>query len=229
MKIDRFLLPFLLLCFFAFVTYSLAANTDDQQKSSQKKSVVVHCFDGDTVKLMDRSVVRIAGIDCPELAHESTREQFFARDAQKILEEAVKGQKVTLVFVGTQTKDRYGRILADLVLEDGQSVAALMIEKGAAFAYPFKNLYPEFQETLLEKQKEAIGKRQGMWEELLTSSIATQNYVGNQESMRFFPDDCPKANTIKPRNRVYFGTVMDAFLAGFAPSRVCPFWPNVRE
>lgn len=31
---------------------------------------------------------------------------------------------------------------------------------------------------------------------------------------------------MKPRNRIHFGTLMDAFMAGYAPARVCPFWPE---
>ncbi|MBO4369571.1 MAG: thermonuclease family protein [Desulfovibrio sp.] len=191
-------------------------------------AVVARCFDGDTVKLMDRRVVRLGGIDTPELAHGNLYEQFYARKAQKLLENLVSGKKVTLIEVSVNSKDNYGRIIADLMLEDGRSVSDTMVRQGAAFFYPHKDLLPDLQERLRSLQREAIEERAGLWAELLEHPIAGQNYIGNRDSLRFFPADCPQAQSIKPRKRVYFGTLMDAFLAGFAPSRVCPFWPRAQ-
>lgn len=187
--------------------------------------VVAFCFDGDTVKLTDRRIIRIAGIDAPEMGRDNGRPQYYAREAKKILSDRVRGQKVRLFMVGTG-KDRYGRTVADVRLTDGQSLSDIMIGEGAAFFYPHKDLLPELQERLLALQKTAIQERRGMWEQLLTLPLARQNFIGNRASMRFFPATCQNAQHIKPRNRLYFGTLMDAFLAGFAPARVCPFWPE---
>ncbi|MCR5815215.1 MAG: thermonuclease family protein [Desulfovibrio sp.] len=223
MKINRpFVWAALGLCLF------LLCHIPTQAQELPTTCAVARCFDGDTVKLTDRRVVRLAGIDSPELAHEKIREQFYAKSAQKELERLVAGHKLTLGQASVNSKDRFGRIVADLLLEDGQSVSELMVRHGAAFYYPHKDLLPDLQERLLEEQKAAIETRQGMWEELLASPVAKQNYIGNRDSLRFFPNDCPQAQKIKPRNRVYFETLMDAFLAGFAPARVCLFWPDAR-
>ncbi|MCR4666368.1 MAG: thermonuclease family protein [Desulfovibrio sp.] len=196
--------------------------------AEENRATVARCFDGDTVKLMDRRVVRLAGIDTPELAHGETAEQFYARQSKKDLEGLVAGQKVLLEEASVGEKDRYGRIISDLRLPDGQSVSDLMVRQGSAYFYPHGDLLPALQERLLKLQREAINERAGLWEELLRSPVAAENYIGNRESLRFFPLDCAHAQKIKPRNRVYFGTLMDAFLAGFAPARVCPFWPKAR-
>ncbi len=45
--------------------------------------IVVHCFDGDTVKLMDRRIIRLAGIDAPELGKQGRKPQFYARKAKE--------------------------------------------------------------------------------------------------------------------------------------------------
>ncbi|MDE5879487.1 MAG: nuclease, partial [Desulfovibrio sp.] len=74
----------------------------------------------------------------------------------------------------------------------------------------------------------AIHERRGLWAHLLELPLAQETYVGNRGSLRFFPVKCPEARHIKPRNRVHFGTLMDAFLAGYAPARVCVFWPEAR-
>lgn len=226
MKAKLLLSSFSACCAAFFAVLFLFVSVLRTQAEEAQVATVARCFDGDTVKLMDRRIVRLAGIDSPELAHEQTREQFYARTAQQELTRLVAGHKVVLTQASVAPKDRYGRIIADLTLEDGQSVSDLMISRGAAFFYPHKDLLPELQERLLELQKVAIENRAGFWEELLSGPAGQKNYVGNRDSLRFFPADCPQADKIKPRHRVYFGTLMDAFLAGFAPARVCVFWPN---
>lgn len=187
--------------------------------------IVARCFDGDTVKLADRRVVRLAGIDSPELSHKGSQAQYYSRNSRQALESMVKGKKVHLDFPGVNSRDRYGRLVADARMPDGSSANERMVEQGAAFFYPHPDLNPEFQERLLKLQREAIHERRGMWEHILSLPIAKNNYIGNRASLRFFPASCPDAQRIKPRNRVNFGTLMDAFMAGYAPARVCVFWP----
>jgi len=187
---------------------------------------VAHNFDGDTLKLTDRRVVRLAGIDTPEMGGKDALPQYYARESRALLAQLTKGQKVILHAAGESRKDRYGRITAEVLLEDGQSLNEIMLTEGAAFFYPHKEQDQELQERLLALQQKAISERRGMWAHVLSQPVALQTYMGNRNSLRFFPSDCAEAQNIKPRNRVYFGTLMDAFLAGYAPARVCPFWPE---
>lgn len=190
------------------------------------EGTVVYCFDGDTLKLNDRRIVRLAGIDAPEKAHEDQPAQYYSRQARQLLESLARGKQVRLEFPGTETKDRYGRLIADVILPDGQSLNDLMVSQGAASFYPHQNLGPQFQERLRELQANAILERRGMWEYILELPLANENYIGNRASLRFFPENCPTSQRIKPRNRENFGTLMDAYLAGYAPARICPFWPE---
>lgn len=198
-----------------------AAVRAEQEPLPQPEGVVARCFDGDTLKLTDRRVVRLAGIDTPETGRDNSKPQYYAREARQELDALAKGQKAA----GVKSKDRYGRIVADVRLEDGRSLSDLMIERGAAFYYPHQDQNPHLQERLRALQEQAINERRGLWAYLLSLPLAHLNYTGNRDSLRFFPADCPDAQHIKPRNRVYFGTLMDAFLAGYAPARVCQFWP----
>lgn len=191
--------------------------------------VVAHCFDGDTLKLMDRRVVRLAGIDAPEVPHGGKPAQYYARQSRQILESMCKGRRVRLALPGIKNRDQHGRLIADAFLDDGTSVTESLVERGAAFFYPHKDLGPEYQERLRELQADAIHERRGLWDHLLSLPLAREHYIGNRASLRFFPADCPEAMRIKPRNRVNFGTLMDAFLAGYAPARICVFWPDERD
>lgn len=188
--------------------------------------IVARCFDGDTLKLMDRRVVRLAGIDAPETGRIDKRPQFFSRESRRFISDLARGKKISLVFPGLKYKDNYGRLLADARLEDGSSLNEKMVESGYAFFYPHQDLTPDFQEKLKALQADAIKERRGFWNRLLSLPLANENYIGNRSTLRFFPASCPDIQHIRPRNRVHFGTLMDAFLAGYAPARVCVFWPE---
>lgn len=199
-----------------------------EPEMEQPDGTVAHCFDGDTLKLRDRRVVRLAGIDAPELGRGQTQPQYYAREAKAELERLARGRQVSLLAAGVNDHDRHGRLVADVRLTDGRSLNELMVASGAAFFYPHRDLEPELQERLREIQARAIHERRGLWAGLLSLPLAHETYVGNRASLRFFPVTCPEAQHIKPRNRIHFGTLMDAFLAGYAPARVCLFWPAAR-
>lgn len=223
-KIDKFFSALILLL--ALCYPALAFSYQSGARVSHPAGTVTHCFDGDTMKLSDRRIIRLAGIDAPEVPHGNKKAQYYSRQAKKLLEELSRGQQVELEFPGVNARDNYGRLICNVYLPDGRSLNEELLGQGAAFFYPHRDLTPDFQEKLLEIQSKAITERRGMWEKLLETPIANKPYVGNQQSMRFFPADCPEVQSIKPRNRVNFGNLMDAFLAGYAPARICPFWPE---
>ena len=190
-----------------------------------KGGVVATCFDGDTVKLTDRRVVRLAGIDTPELHNGKEKPQYYSREALEELTSIARGKAVRLIAVDDQEKDRYGRLIADVLLPDGRSLSEFMITRGAAYVYPHKGLDEHYLERLRMLQIKAIAERRGMWRHILTIPAARNTYIGNRQSHRFFSANNLIVQDIKPRNRVLFGTLMDAFTAGYAPARPSPFWP----
>lgn len=210
------------------LTLATAAGAAPAGELPNPKGKVAKCFDGDTIKLTDRRTVRLAGIDAPEMDHGKTKAQYYAREAMDQLAHLAQGKEVRLAAVDAKGKDRYGRIVADVLLPDGHSLSDAMVRNGAAFVYPHSDLNPHFLERLRKLQHEAIAARRGMWAHLLTLPAAKKTYLGNRESMRFFPTDCAEVQHIKPRNRVFFGTLMDAFMAGYAPARPCNFWPAAK-
>ena len=193
------------------------------------EATVAVCLDGDTLKLTSRRTVRLAGIDTPEMGGRKKKPQFYAREARELLNELARGQNVTLYQPATRQQDKYGRLIADICLADGRSLSALMLEAGAAFFYPHDDLDPAYQSWLKSLQADAIHERRGLWAWLLAQPVALKSYIGNRESLRFFPAASQDAQRIKPRNRVHFGTLMDAFLAGYAPARHVSPWPEAPE
>lgn len=218
---------FFLFLFFMFITCSICHAEDYScEKLTHPDGSVAFCFDGDTFKLTDRRIVRLAGIDAPELGKQGKKIQFYARQAKEELIKLARGKKIKLILHAATCRDNHGRILAEALVDGDHSINKMMIERGAAFFFPQQNLDPYFQKELLGIQAEAIKERRGLWNVLLSLPIANYNYIGNKASMRFFPESCPEVQNIKPRNRIHFGTLMDAFLSGFAPARSCTFWPD---
>lgn len=193
------------------------------------EAVVASCLDGDTLKLTSRRTVRLAGIDTPEMGGRNKKPRYYAREARELLTALSRGQDVTLYQPSDTPQDKYGRLIADVCLPDGRSLNALMLESGAAFFYPHADLDPAYQNWLKSLQTTAIHERRGMWAWILAQPLALESYTGNKESRRFFPADSPDAQRIKPRNRVHFGTLMDAFLAGYAPARHTSPWPEAAQ
>jgi micrococcal nuclease len=126
---------------------------------------VVRVVDGDTVVLsIDNKPVkfRLIGVDTPETVHPNKPVERFGREASKFTKDLLLGKKVFIEREpAANSKDRYGRDLAYLYLENGTLVNKEIILQGFGFAYlkyPF-NKMDEFKEA----QQEARSARRGLW------------------------------------------------------------------
>ena len=103
---------------------------------------VLKVYDGDTITIgfslygsLYRTQVRLLGIDTPELKGATEEERAKARAAKDALSELILGKVVLLR--NTKTKDKYGRLLADLMLGE-VFVNSYMLEEGFARPYDGK-------------------------------------------------------------------------------------------
>jgi endonuclease YncB( thermonuclease family) len=105
------------------------------------KGIVIKVYDGDTITIASklpynesplyRFSVRLAGIDCPEIKGKNDNEKECAQIAKKELSDLILHKIVSLKNVETE---KYGRILADVYLED-LHLNSHMIEKRLAVTY----------------------------------------------------------------------------------------------
>lgn len=175
--------------------------------------------DGDTILLSDGRRVRYIGINAPEVAHpEKGREaEPFGEAASKQNRHMVKGQRVRLEF-DREKKDRYGRHLAYVYLEDGTFVNLKMVENGYAYAlYKKPNL--RHHRTFLKAQRLAMKTGVGMWRAWQEEN--SEGIVGNKKSRRFHRKNCSSADTIHPKNRISLSSRWEAFWYGYAPAKQC--------
>ena len=122
--------------------------------TSVNAATVVSVGDGDTVRVSEgsrRITVRLACIDAPE----SSQRPWGASSTALLKQLTPVGSEVTLKV---QTKDRYGRTVAELLNRQG-NVNQLMVRAGQAFAYRRYLRQCDAQEYL---QIEEEAKRQGL-------------------------------------------------------------------
>ncbi len=114
---------------------------------------VVGVSDGDTITVMRLGrgeKVRLYGIDCPE------KGQAFGNRAKQFTSEMVFGKEV---LVKTHGCDRYGRILGDVFLPDGQSLNQELVRAG--YAWWFRRYSNDV--TLARLEEEARAAKVGLW------------------------------------------------------------------
>ncbi|WP_312620074.1 thermonuclease family protein [Agrobacterium pusense] len=82
--------------------------------------------DGDTI-VIDKTHIRIAGIDAPELDHP------FGKQSKWALVQLCKGQTVTAHI---RPELSYDRVVAECYLSDGRDLAAELVRAGMALDWP---------------------------------------------------------------------------------------------
>jgi endonuclease YncB( thermonuclease family) len=106
---------------------------------------VIKVYDGDTITIASklpykqsplfRFQVRLNGIDCPEMKSKNEEEKFVAKIAQNELENLILHKHVHLKNISVE---KYGRILADVYLDDFQ-LNKHMLDKRLAVVYSGSN------------------------------------------------------------------------------------------
>jgi len=168
--------------------------------------------DGDTVILEDGRRIRYIGIDTPELAHEDRKAEPFGEAAGRFNRQMVFNKKVRLEF-DRERRDRYGRTLAYVFLEDGTLVNAHLLEEGYGH-YLSRKPNRRYSGILLSAQRRAMSAGKGIWGELDNKRVRV---IGNISSTRF----CPFGKQILKKNRVEFSSEWLAYWDGYSPCNHC--------
>jgi micrococcal nuclease len=150
-------------------------NSAGQEKKKQDLLYIKRVVDGDTFEMSDGKKVRLLGIDTPEKyesnkldrdAELSKQDKATVRKLGKMASDYVKGfaegknARLERDPVNDD-KDKYGRLLRYVYLEDGTCVNAKIIAEGYAQVYdkfPISKL-DEFRKL----QREARENRRGLW------------------------------------------------------------------
>jgi micrococcal nuclease len=111
----------------------------------QYKATIIKIVDGDTVDVdidlgfevwLKNQRIRLYGIDTPESRTSDKTEKVFGKlAAAKVLEFCPIGSNIVLQTKTDDSRGKYGRILGELITEDGTNVNTFLVDNAYAVSY----------------------------------------------------------------------------------------------
>jgi endonuclease YncB( thermonuclease family) len=149
-----------------WVTPARAATPESATSAPSARPVVAtrkveRVVDGDTVVLDGNEKVRLIGINTPESVDPRRPVQWYGKEASAFTKALLLGRRVRMEF-DVERKDRYGRTLGYLWLEDGTFVNLRLVEDGYAFSYPYPPNVAHAAE-FRDAEKRAREAKRGLW------------------------------------------------------------------
>lgn len=127
---------------------------------------VAKVIDGDTLAInMDGKIetLRLIGINTPETVDRRKPVECFGKEASKKARELLDGENIRFETDQTQSeRDKYGRLLAYIYLENGLFFNQYMIEEGYAYEYTY-NIPYKYQTEFKTAQATAEQNKKGLW------------------------------------------------------------------
>jgi micrococcal nuclease len=142
-----------------------SAETDDFHNESVFYSVESF-VDGDTIKVDiegKTETIRMIGMNTPETVDPRSAVECFGKEASQKMRELLEGKRILLKSDLAQgDRDKYGRLLRFVILEDGTNIGEQMILEGYAYEYTYKKPYV-YQDLYKNAQKIAQKNKRGLW------------------------------------------------------------------
>ena len=184
--------------------------------AQQRWRTCIRVVDGDTIVLDGNEKVRLIGVNTSETKDPREPVQYFGQEAYEFTKGLVEGKKVRLEF-DQNRKDKYGRTLAYVYLEDGTFLNAEIIKQGYGFAYtkyPFKYL-----EEFKQYERKAKESERGLWslkeEKKPEVSEDTIVYI-TRTGKKYHTGDCRYLS----KSKIPI-TLKEAIQIGYTPCSVC--------
>lgn len=128
---------------------------------------VISVTDGDTIKVSidgETETLRLIGLNTPETVDPRKCVQCFAIEASDKAKEILTDKDVMLEADDTQgERDKYGRLLRYVFLEDGTFYNKYMIEEGYAHEYTYQSNPYKYQADFQTAEKNAREQNKGLW------------------------------------------------------------------
>jgi|SRR5579862_591525 len=177
---------------------------------------VAAVVDGDTIRIdigAQRTVVRLLGVDAPELHDRDDpagAPQPLARAAADFTRRRLGGQQVRLEFEPGDRFDHYGRTLAYVFLEDGTLFNRELLRQGYAHAYT--RVAGRYRAELDAAEAAARQARLGVWG---VAAPLRGPIIANRRSRIYHVPGQAHYDETAESNRIYFETEDAARAAGF--------------
>lgn len=137
-----------------------------------------YAIDGDTLVLADGRHLRLIGVNTPEIGRKGKTSQPLAIKARKETEKFLSAANSLLISSGDESHDRYGRLLAHVSNQRGDSLEETLVALGLAYhiAIP-PNL--AFVSCLSEAEQLARTQQRGLW--AVNTALAPKSLAGKIE------------------------------------------------
>lgn len=140
--------------------------TQDYGASLEGWVKVVKAVDGDTIRVSDgkdEALIRMIGVDTPESVHPTKEVECFGKEASSLTERMLLGNTVRIESDPSQgNRDKYGRLLRYVFLEDGTNFNRHLIREGYAYEYTYDDDY-KYQIPFKAAQLFAQTEKKGFW------------------------------------------------------------------
>lgn len=174
----------------------LAGCSIENDNSDFINAKVNRVIDGDTLNISidgKEETVRLLLVDTPETVHPTKPVEPYGPEASSYMKELLIGKKVNLELdVGE--RDKYGRLLAYIYIEE-KMVNKLLLEKGLArVAYVFEP-NTKYVDEFYEIQKQAQNKAIGIWS--IENYATDEGFNSNEEQNSYTVEDELAAHSVE--------------------------------
>lgn len=175
--------------------------------------VVWRVLDGDTMELKGGDRLRLLTIDTPE------KDEPYYNEATALLTRLAFKRLGQIEYAG-QRRDKYGRLLGYLFVDDTLFVNRVLIDSGLANIYLFDDSElnnPRVRE-LIEAQRSAMARKVGVWS---LPRAPEPYYVNKPGSFRLHRPGCRAIQHLRPGQYRTFDTREEGLAEGLSPCRIC--------
>ncbi len=146
----------------------IRSTEEEASDSSTVRYNVTAVSDGDTIKVLinDKTeTIRLIGVDTPETKDPRKAVQCFGAEASAYTKVTLLGKSVSLaVDDSQQNRDKYGRLLRYVFLEDGTNFNEQLVRAGYAYEYTYRTPY-QYQAQFKQAEQDAKTSKAGLWNE----------------------------------------------------------------
>jgi micrococcal nuclease len=143
---------------------------------------ITQVVDGDTIEIDmagQREKIRMIGVDTPETKKPDSPVQCFGPQASDFAKKTLTGKSVRLEADPTNdNRDRYGRLLRYVYLQDGTLFEEMLITQGYGFAYTLFAF--QKKEAFTKLQERAQTAKAGLWA-ACTTTLSGQKWQTNDQ------------------------------------------------
>ena len=163
---------------------SLCLSPQQQLNKVKEWPRVSRVVDGDTIHLKDGRKIRFIGINTPEIGYKGKLSEPFAQKAKKALQQVLKENQKVGLYYDRERKDRYKRILAFAILENGENIAQILLQQGLAHSIVIP---PNDQQALCYRQIEQHARelKSGIWQ-LASNQLRTAHNFNPEAKGYYF-------------------------------------------